>query len=139
VVKAEVASAARALLAMDCDVASSTEIAARAAAVCQQVSTHVARLVGDMGIRAMFDRSLYVAAASFTCLRTIPRDKADGPYEALRRCLEAEAPQDALAAAAHVLTTFIELLERFIGERLVANLLYEVWPTVFAAAVKETK
>ena len=137
--KPEVASAARALLATGYDVSDSRLIAAHAATVCQLLSKHVARLVGDLGMRALFERSLYIASASFDCLRSMTTDQQDGPYEALRVCLEREAPEAALAAAGHVFTTFIELLERFIGERLVANLLQEVWPDVFADEVKETK
>lgn len=137
--KAEVATATRTLLATGYDVADSTKIAAHAASVCHEVSTHVSRLVGDLGMRAMFERSLYLAGASFECLRKTAVDKVDGPYEALRVCLEAEAPDVALDAATHVLTTFIELLERFIGEGLVASLLHEVWPAVFPGVAKEKK
>jgi len=137
--KADVASAARGLIATGYDVEDSTDIAAHAVAICRQVSKHVSRLVGDLGTRAMFERSLYLAGSSFECLRTTAIDKQDGPYEALRACLEREPPEVALPAAQHVLTTFIELLERFIGERLVASLLHEVWPAVFPGGVKETK
>ena len=137
--KANVADAARGLLASSYDVESSSAVAANAAMVCRQISKHVSRLVGDLGMRAMFERNLYIAGASFECLRAIVIDKHDGPYEALRVCLERESPDVALAAAQHVLTTFIELLERFIGERLVATLLHEVWPHVFPGVEKETK
>jgi hypothetical protein len=138
-VKADVANAARALLAMGYDVHDATKVAAHAATVCRELSRHVGRLVGDLGVRAMSERSLYLAGASFPCLRSTAIDKLDGPYEALRVCLEREAPAVALPAAIHVLTTFIELLERFIGEGLVASLLHEVWPAVFPGVVKETK
>lgn len=137
--KADVANAARVILATGYDVEDSTNIAAHAAAICREVSKHVSRLVGDLGMRAMFERSLYLAGSSFECLRSIAIDKQDGPYEGLRVCLEREAPDVALPAAQHVLTTFIELLERFIGERLVATLLHEVWPQVFPGLEKETK
>ena len=137
--KANVADAARRLLASSDDAESSTAVAATAAMACRQISKHVSRLVGDLGMRAMFERSLYIAGSSFECLRTIEIDKHDGPYEALRVCLERESPEAALVAAQHVFTTFIELLERFIGERLVANLLHEVWPQVFPGLEKETK
>ena len=135
---ADVASAAPTLISSGCDVGDSTKIAAHAAAVCHQLSKHVARLMGDLGMRALFERSLYLAGSSFECLRGTAIGQVEGPYEALRVCLEREAPDVALAAATHVLKTFIELLERFIGEALVANLLHEVWPTVFPMAVKET-
>lgn len=135
---AEVATAARTLLATGYDSTSSADIAAHAANVCRLLSAHTARLVGELGMRAMFERSVYLAGASVPCLRNLAH-KANGPYEALRYCLESEAPDVALEAAYRVLTTFIQLLERFIGERLVASLLHEVWPAIFPAAVKETK
>lgn len=137
--RTEVANAARALLADGYDVNDSTAIAAHAVAICGQVSKHVSRLVGDLGMRAMFERSLYLAGASVACVREIVIDKQEGPYEALRHCLEQQSPDVALAAAQHVFTTFIELLERFIGERLVTTLLHEVWPDVFPGVEKETK
>ena len=126
------------LLAAGHDVTDSAVIAAHAANTCKQLSKHVSRLVGDLGMRVLFERSLYLAGASVTCLRDVKSIKLEGPCEALRGCLQAEAPDVALAAAGHVFVTFIELLERFIGEALVASLLQEVWPESFAA-VKETK
>lgn len=135
----DVAAAVRALLATGVDVQSSKEIASHAASVCQLVSQHFARLIGELGMRAMFDRSIYLAGASAPCLRTAT-PKAHGPYEALRQCLEPEPPDVAMEAAVRALSTFIELLERFIGEGLVASLLHEVWPVIFpSAAPKETK
>jgi hypothetical protein len=119
------------------DVDDAVKVAAHAAALCQQLSKHVARLVGDLGMRALFERSLYLAGASFAALRGTAIGQVEGPYEALRVCLERESPEQGLAAAAHVLTTFIGLLERFIGEGLVAQLLNEVWPAAFPTVVKE--
>jgi hypothetical protein len=137
-VKPDVASAARTLLASGCDVGSSAAIATHAASMCEAVSRHFARLIGELGMRSLFERSMYLAGATFPCLKSAAASKPEGPYETLRRCLDDEAPDVALEAAAHVLKTFIELLERFIGEELVASLLAEVWPAIFPTVVKES-
>ncbi len=122
------------------DVTNASAIAAHAEAVCQLLAQHFSRLIGELGMRTLFTRSLALAGAAFPCLRTTKPSACDGPYESLRRCLEQEAPDAAMEVAVHVLQTFIRLVERFIGAGLVANLLHEVWPTIFLAALaKETE
>ena len=136
----EVAAAARQLLSSASDVTNASPVAAHAEAVCQLLAQHFSRLIGELGMRTLFTRSLALAGAAFPCLRATKPTASDGPYESFRRCLEQEAPDAAMEAAVHVLQTFIQLVERFIGAGLVANLLHEVWPTIFPpASVKENK
>ncbi len=132
----EVAVAVRVLLSTGVDVGSSKAIAAHAASVSQLASAHLARLVGELGMRTMFERSIHLAGASHPCLRS--KTVKESPYEALRQCLEPEPPEVAMEAAVRALLTFTEMLERFIGKGLVASLLHEVWPAIFpSAAAKE--
>jgi len=129
--------AARRLLGSVSDDRDAKAIAAHARAVCQELARHLSRLVGELGVHTLFSRSLALAAPAFPCLKTAGPTAAETPYEALCRCLEGEPPDVALASAVHVLQTFIELLERFIGTGLVESLLHEVWPASFPG-VKET-
>lgn len=116
----------------------SAAVAVGAARACQMLAQHVSRLVGELGVRTLFDRSIHLASTSFVCLATAG-NAADG-FEVVRVCLEQEDPTTAVEAATHVLVTFVGLLERFIGPTLVANLMHEVWPAIFpSAVVKETK
>ena len=130
------AATIRDLLAQ-CDVQDAKAVAAHAAVSCELVSRHLARLVGELGVRALFERSLYLAGSTFPFLRAV--NKSDTPYETLRLRLERETPEVAMNAGVHTLSTFVELLERFIGGRLVASLLHEVWPAYFPVAAKEPK
>lgn len=108
-------------------------IGARTEAVCRTFSVHLARLLGELGIRSLFDRAVYLASASFPWLAAKDLGAADS-YETLRVCLDRQPEGAALAAASHVVVTLVQLLERFIGGPLVASLLHEVWPTSFPAA-----
>ena len=122
----------------ECDVNDARQVANHVTVLAQQLSKHLARLVGELGNRALFERSIHLAGASFPSLLVLPR--AATPYDALRLCLEGEQPDTAMEAGISTLRMFIELLERLIGERLVATLLHEVWPANFPSAhLEETK
>lgn len=127
------------LLASGPDSHDSGAVAAHAASICEQLSQRLARLVGELGVRTLFARSLFVAGARFPMLRAFSTHAGREPFEALRQCLAPEPPDVAMAAAVHVFESYTELLVRLIGAGLVASLLNEVWPTIFLAAVaKET-
>jgi hypothetical protein len=52
--------------------------------------------------------------------------------------MESESPAVATEAFVCLLSTFVELLARLIGEVLAARVLHEVWPAMFPSEVKET-
>jgi len=121
-----------------CDLQQSASIAVHTAAVSLRLSQHIGRLVGELGMRTLFERSLHLSGATHPCFRRYAKGSA--PYDALRTCLEQEQPGEAFAASMHVLTTFIELIERFLGEGLGGSLLRELWADAFASiGAKETK
>jgi hypothetical protein len=118
---------------------SSTHVAAGAVRACEQLTYHLARLVGEVGIRTLIARSV-----ALTCVRvpwlanTVPGTApAESPWASLRTAMELQDPHTASEAFVDLLSTFVELLGRLIGEGLVVRLLQEVWPEVFDA-VKET-
>ena len=52
--------------------------------------------------------------------------------------MEQQDPAASIEAFVAVLSTFVGLLERLVGEGLVERLLGEVWPTVFSYPAKDT-
>jgi hypothetical protein len=139
-ISAEIADAARTLLA---DVSalekSPTRIAARAVEACEQLSRHLARLLGDLGTRALFTRSLVLTRARFpwiaNAVGAAESRPDESPWTPLRASLELQDPDTAVEAYADFLSTFVQLLGKLIGDQLVSHLLHEVWPRVFPRAV----
>ena len=107
-------------------------IALRAETAIEQLMRQLARLVGEVGIRTLFKRSVTLASAQYPWLAATA-DEAPGdvsPERALRIALQSAPPETARRAFAALLTTFVGLLARLIGEPLVRRMLKEVWPEV---------
>lgn len=134
---------ARKLLASaggDSDDAAS-KMAARAVEAVERLTQHLAQLVGETGVRALLARSVALSSTTFPWLAStisIVRP-ADVPWASLRAAMEKQDPRTIHEAFGALLSTFVELLARLIGEGLVAHLLHDVWPEVFPSAVKETR
>ncbi len=140
---AEIVDAARMLLMDDAaQESSSTRIAAHAVEACEKLSRHLARLLGESGHRALFNRSLHFTRARFpwiaSVVGTAGSQPDESPWTPLRRSMELQAPETAVEAYADFLSTFIGLLGRLIGDQLASHLLQEVWPDVFRRAAKES-
>jgi hypothetical protein len=130
----ELAAAVRKLVAAD----STTHVAAEAVQSCEQLSQHLARIIGEIGVRTLLARSATLTSARFPWLASaLPRTASAGsPWAALRVAMESQDPQTASDAFADLLATFIELLGRLIGDALVARLLHELWPELFPSPAK---
>lgn len=117
---------------------SAARVAADAVQACEQLSQHLARIIGEIGVRALLARSAALTSARFPWLTSaIPRTaSADSPWAALRVAMESQDPQTASEAFVDLLATFIELLGRLIGDALVARLLHELWPELFPFPAK---
>jgi hypothetical protein len=139
---AQIADVARALL-VDGEAleGSSTRVAARAVEASEELSRHLARLLGEMGIRALFDRSMILTRARFPWFADVAGtgglQPGEPPWTSLRASLELQDPATAVDAYADFLSTFVQLLGRLIGDALVSRVLQEVWPEVFPRAAKE--
>ena len=127
-------SSARALLAGG-DV-SASEVANRAVQACARWTAHLARLLGDAGVQVLLKRSVVIAAEQFAWLAV--GLSSDPPLPALRKAMEQQDRDSIIDAFVGVLTAFVGLLERLIGEGLVERLLEEVWPSVFTHVEKDT-
>jgi hypothetical protein len=115
-------------------------VAADAVQACEQLSQHLARIIGEIGVRTLLARSAVLTSARFPWLASaIPRTaSADSPWAALRVAMESQDPHTASDAFADLLAAFIELLGRLIGDALVARLLHELWPELFPPPAKGT-
>lgn len=132
----DLAAAAKLLVAGD----SPVHVAASAVRACQQLTYHLTRIIGEGGSRTLLARSVLLTSARIPWLtNTIPPTApADELWTSLRGVLELQDPDTARDAFAELVSTFVELLGRLIGEGLVARLLPEVWPEIFSSAEKET-
>jgi hypothetical protein len=120
---------------------SSKQVASRAIQACAQLSQHLSKLLGEKGVQTLFDRSVVLASKQFAWLaiaKANPGGSAGSTFALLGTLLEQQDLETATEAFVAILSTFLGLLGRFIGERLVERLLDEVWPSVFPHAVKET-
>jgi hypothetical protein len=133
---AEIARAARTLLVGDAtQPGSAARIAARAAEACERLSRHLARLMGEMGSRAIFNRSLLLTRTRFPWIAnvvgTAGLPPGESPWTPLRTSMELQDAETAVEAFAELLSTLVRLLGDLIGDPLVSQLLQEVWPHVF--------
>jgi len=133
-VSPEFGRSARTLLAGESS--SSRDVAERAVQACGRLATHLARLLGDNGVQVLVKRSVVLASGQFPWLAVEPSSSDALP--ALRSAMEQQDRDSIIDAFVGVLTAFVSLLERLIGEGLVERLLEEVWPTVFTHVAKDT-
>lgn len=135
----ELAAGVRKLLAPQPGEETSQDVAERAARVCERLTQHLARLVGEAGVNALIRRSMVLASSQFPWLSIPLADRAEiDACPALHAVLERQAPTVALEGFVGVFATLIGLLKRLIGDGLVDHLLAEVWPAIFPLAVEET-
>jgi hypothetical protein len=129
--------AARTLLAgQPGDVETSNQVAARAVQACEQLATHLARLLGESGVQLLLRRSVGLASKEYPWLA--PPQNQESVTSALRAAMEQQDSESITGAFVAVLSAFVGLLERLIGEGLVQRLVDEVWPAVFTHAAKDT-
>ncbi len=131
---------ARALLSAESG-AEATSSAANVAAAVDRIwvdlARHFARLIGDTGVHAVLERTISIASARWPWL-IVPREPLDSGPRSLRGAFEGQTVATAVAAFDDLITTFIALLGRFIGDELVKRLLAEAWPAVFPFVPKES-
>jgi hypothetical protein len=118
----------------------SKHIAERAAQSLERLAKHLTRLLGEMGVNMLLERSIAVAASQFPWLRVSPSsaEQPQSPTSALGHAMEKQEPGVISDAFVEVLSIFVGLLKRLIGDGLVDALLNEVWPATFVPAVKDT-
>jgi hypothetical protein len=106
-------------------------IAAAAHMLCEEFAGHVAPLIGEGGISAIYSRSFHLTEPQFASAAPLRSPHPGEPLGRLQNALEQQGPDVAIAAATAMLTTTVELLASFIGHVLTTRLLHEVWPDDF--------
>ena len=115
---------------------SSNQVAERAARACERFTAHLARLLSLTGAQLLLRRSVVLASSQLPWLAATTT--ADDTISALRTAMEQQDRQAIEEGFVAVLSAFVGLLERLIGEGLVARQLGDVWPTVFTHPPKDT-
>jgi len=106
----------------------SDAIAAGAASACEKLCRHLARIVGETGVRALFDRSVTMSRSEFLWLPIAEGTSFAARWNELATALARQPPAAALEAATRVVATLIGLVGRFVGDNLTLRLLQELWP-----------
>lgn len=130
---------ARSLLTRAGGIESAERVADSADLVCGLLMTHLARLVGVGGAQALVRRSLSLTRAEHPWLvqERVPGDD-EQPWPGLRGALAGQPVDVAIGAFSAWYSNLIDLLERFIGDVLVARMLHEIWPDVVPPPAKES-
>src|SRR4029079_16771552 len=105
---------------------------------CEQLSQHLARIIGETGVRTLLVRSIVLTSARFPWLASASAASADSLWGALRVAMSHQDPDTASEALVGLLSTFIDLLGRLIGDALLAHLLHVLWPELFPPSTKGT-
>ena len=122
----DVASRGRqaALLRHAADGAEISRIAASAGALWQDVDRALSPIIGALGVRAIYRRSVNVIREHYPWLQEAYAQAADGePFAVLKAALEQQTPMTAAAANGALLQAFYDVLEQLIGGSLTTRLL----------------
>lgn len=112
------------------------ERAAAAGRVQDKLFARLASVLGAGGARALFARSVRLAAGDHACLRNVDFDAkpTEGVAELLAAHLHQEDPAVALEGVEALCATLLALLMTLIGERLTFQVLRSAWPTFDVSA-----
>ena len=117
----------------------SAQVAVGAVEVWGKLARHFSRLLGEQGMRTLLDRSVDLTSRTFPWFASVRSTMdADAAMIELRGCLEQRDVQDATDGFVGLVGALIALLERCIGNALVARLLREVWPQIASLEAKES-
>ena len=103
--------------------------------VYDKLHTHVATIVGAVGVQSLFTRSAKLVQGEFTSFAEV----SDLESTKLRERLHMQNPPLATESVAALFGTFFTLLTTLIGERLTAQLLRGAWPTFEDMAPEKTE
>ena len=126
--------AMRQVLLSEIDREEAPEILAAARRSSDRLATYLETLIGTDGARALLQRSIVLTRREHAWLAdALSPDPQSSPIAAVRR-----EPEVVMRSAVALLTTFVNLLVGFIGERLTVQVLHQVWPEV-ASMLQTTK
>jgi hypothetical protein len=118
----------------------STVVAAAAVQLYDRLAQRLAPLIGELGVSALWARSVHLTQHEFAWLAQTPASEPDvAPIIHLRLCLERQPAATATEAAASLLATFCRLLVTLIGNGLMTRMLREAWPDMASDDTPEEK
>jgi len=93
-----------------------------------RVVSHIAPVIGEEGVRALYERAFHLTRPTFPWLAEVqkPAEKQQPFLELQRRLEERRAPEVCEISSA-LLITFTELLASLIGEDLTTRLTHAAW------------
>lgn len=124
------------------DANSSVPVSAGAVLTWRHVADALVPVIGELGVLALYDRSLRLAGVEFPWLLTVAKaPQIASSLDQLRQCLAAKEADDAAAVAAATSThlcLFADLLAGLIGPSLSERLLRPVWGDPIGSGTEET-
>ena len=119
--------------------ADAARIADAIVALCEQVESALAPIIGQRGVAALYRRSLYLAAAAHPWLEPQQGPQATMDLAALKSAMTRQDSAGATAGGVAVLENFQTLLTSLIGASLTLRLLDAVWTPPFPSSGSPTQ
>lgn len=113
--------------------ADAAQIADAIVSTWQEVNTTLIPILGERGVAALYQRSLYLTASAHSWLSvTYTGIQTPMDLDALKKVIAQQTSANAIAGGAAVLQTFYGLLASLVGPLLTERLLRSVWANSFS-------
>ena len=106
--------------------------------VSEKLRPHLATLMGVAGFRALLSRALALAQEEVRWLRAV-HVKSDGSLEGLEELHAQVAPEEFIEGKAVLLAQLLGLLVAFVGEKLMLQMVRDVWPELLLTGLDFNK
>jgi len=115
------------------------ERAAAGPRIFDETLARLATVLGSTGARALFARSVKLAAPAFPSLAAVrvSVEGDDGLGEQVALCLRGQTPEQVTDTMVKLYATWLAQLETLIGEQLTTAVLRDSWPAFRAGAPEE--
>ncbi|MDB5884744.1 MAG: hypothetical protein JWR74_915 [Polaromonas sp.] len=93
-----------------------------------QLAPELISIIGEGGFKPIFERSIHQAAKQHAWMAKVaPMPSGVMNFAALRGCLQAQNPVQAMQASVALFTIFLDILASLVGEELTTHLLHVAW------------
>ncbi len=96
-------------------------------ALLRPLRLQVASLVSEDGFNFLLERTLFLTAQAYPWINAEPASSAETELDNLRLTLATRTHEDALAASAALLSSFVDLVASLIGDSLTDGILRAAW------------
>lgn len=112
--------------------AEAKEVASAVIATWQEIEDVLAPVIGQRGVAALYQRSLYLTGTAYPWMTTsFKGGQTPMDLDALHRLLSLQTHANAMAGGCHLLHAFNGLLTSLVGPLLTERLLRSVWANSF--------